>query len=157
MSLPSLSRPASAAVTAAATTAYYACPDVVRTPRARRAVRAALLGVLSLTSVSEWQEMRRAEADAADRPAPAGVDEAPPAHRGEGHPQLGARQKVVLAGAATGVLAAGVAGVVLAERWLLARGERRRADGHRLAHTRQGLVLGALAGAITLVPLPEDR
>lgn len=162
MSLPSLSRPASAALTAAATTAYYACPDVVRTRRGRAWTKTAAMGVLSLTSVAEWQEMRRADAaagptaeTAAEPAGPQDVAEPAPAHRGEEGAGLGVRQKVVLGAAAAGLLAAGVAGVVLAERWVFARGERRRAEGHRFSHSRQALVLGALAGVMTLVPPPE--
>jgi hypothetical protein len=37
------------------------------------------------------------------------------------------------------------------ERWLFRRGERRRAQGARFAHTRQGLVLGGLEAALTVV------
>ena len=59
---------------------------------------------------------------------PTGVTEAEP------------RELAVLAGAAlgSGMITVGV------ERWLFRRGERRRAEGVRFAHTRQGLVLGAL-------------
>jgi hypothetical protein len=35
------------------------------------------------------------------------------------------------------------------ERWLFRRGERRRAQGARFAHTRQGLALGALEAGLT--------
>jgi hypothetical protein len=37
------------------------------------------------------------------------------------------------------------------ERWLFRRGERRRAQGARFAHTRQGLILGGLEAALTVV------
>ena len=51
----------------------------------------------------------------------------------------------VLAGAALGsaMITVGV------ERWLFRRGERRRAQGARFAHTRQGLALGALEAGLT--------
>ena len=35
------------------------------------------------------------------------------------------------------------------ERWLFRRGEARRAQGSRFAHTRQGLALGGLEAALT--------
>ena len=35
------------------------------------------------------------------------------------------------------------------ERWLFHRGEARRAQGTRFAHTRQGLALGGLEAALT--------
>ena len=37
------------------------------------------------------------------------------------------------------------------ERWLFRRGERRRAQGARFAHTRQGLALGALEAGLTVL------
>ena len=51
----------------------------------------------------------------------------------------------VLAGAALGsaMITVGV------ERWLFRRGEGRRAQGARFAHTRQGLALGALEAGLT--------
>ena len=37
------------------------------------------------------------------------------------------------------------------ERWLFRRGEARRAQGSRFAHTRQGLALGGLEAALTVL------
>jgi len=54
---------------------------------------------------------------------------------------------VAVAGVATG-LALATAAVVAGERWAYRRGERLRARGTRLPHTRVGLVLGALAVAL---------
>ena len=53
----------------------------------------------------------------------------------------------VLAGAALGsaMITVGV------ERWLFHRGEARRAQGVRFAHTRQGLALGGLEAALTVL------
>ena len=42
------------------------------------------------------------------------------------------------------------------ERWLFRRGERRRAAGVRLAHTRQGLALGALEAVATVATLAGE-
>ena len=53
----------------------------------------------------------------------------------------------MLAGAGIGTVCLTVA----VEKWLFRRGERRRAAGVRLAHTRQGLVIGALTGAASAV------
>ena len=45
---------------------------------------------------------------------------------------------------------------VAVERWLFRRGERRRAAGVRLAHTRQGLALGALEAVATVATLAGE-
>ena len=62
------------------------------------------------------------------------------------------RELAVLAGAALGsaMITVGV------ERWLFRRGERRRAEGVRLAHTRQGLALGVLEAAATVATLAGE-
>ena len=58
---------------------------------------------------------------------------------------IAAALALVLAGAALGsaMITVGV------ERWLFRRGECRRAQGVRFAHTRQGLALGALEAGLT--------
>ena len=65
----------------------------------------------------------------------------------EGVTEADPAELAVLAGAALGsaMITVGV------ERWLFRRGERRRAQGARFAHTRQGLVLGGLEAAVTVV------
>jgi len=45
-----------------------------------------------------------------------------------------------------------VVGAIAFERWLFRRGETRAATGVRFAHTRTGLVLGALTAAGALLP-----
>ncbi|MFI2105115.1 hypothetical protein ACH436_17610 [Isoptericola sp. NPDC019693] len=56
----------------------------------------------------------------------------------------------VVAGSVTaGAIAFGIAVAVLGEKWAYRRGERWRAQGRRLPHTRVGLVLGVLAAAAT--------
>lgn len=51
------------------------------------------------------------------------------------------------------VLAGAIALEAAVERKIFARGERRRAAGVRLAHTRQALWLGPLSGAATYISL----
>ncbi|MBO3095055.1 hypothetical protein [Cellulomonas dongxiuzhuiae] len=53
-------------------------------------------------------------------------------------------------------VAGSVAATVAFERWVFRRGEARAAAGVRLAHTRTGLVLGALTAAGGLIPEPSE-
>ncbi|MFE5310055.1 hypothetical protein [Isoptericola sp. NPDC056605] len=70
-----------------------------------------------------------------------------------------------VAGAAVaGALALAVTIAVAGEKWAYRRGERWRAQGRRLPHTRVGLILGALAAvataldpSISMVPPVEDE
>ena len=65
----------------------------------------------------------------------------------EGVTEADPAELAVLAGAALGsaMITVGV------ERWLFRRGEGRRAQGVRFAHTRQGLALGGLEAALTVL------
>lgn len=57
-----------------------------------------------------------------------------------------------------GALALAATVVVVCEKWAYRRGERWRAQGRRLPHTRVGLILGVLAAAATaLDPSAADR
>ncbi|MCZ2261571.1 hypothetical protein, partial [Isoptericola sp. QY 916] len=55
----------------------------------------------------------------------------------------------VAGAAAAAAVALAVTVAVAGEKWAYRRGERWRAQGRRLPHTRVGLVLGALAAVAT--------
>ncbi len=130
-----------------ATVAWYALPDYVRSRPLRGLVKAGLLGVLGWSMVAQLPEAAELppyddeDADCSKSSPVAGEDplggvtEADPA------------ELAVLAGAALGsaMITVGV------ERWLFRRGEGRRAQGARFAHTRQGLALGGLEAALTVL------
>ena len=173
--------PRAVAIAGLMTVAWYAVPDVVR-PRWARALAKSAVGtagvVLTLTSTAEGFEAREgvrtlrdaareagatgADPDASpDRPA----DDAPDSVREDNayvpdHDEASVPPAVVVGGAAAGVALATTL-VVAGEKWVYRRGERLRARGVRLPHTRVGLVLGALAVALAAAePLlwnAEDR
>ncbi|MFC7879157.1 hypothetical protein [Isoptericola sp. NPDC057391] len=58
---------------------------------------------------------------------------------------------VVAGAAAAGAVALAVTVAVAGEKWAYRRGERWRAQGRRLPHTRVGLILGALAAVATVL------
>jgi hypothetical protein len=153
MAAPTLTRPVSAALTFAGTTAYYASPDVVRSRRARAWLKGGLMTGLALVSLAEW---RTAQQRAAQERRPV-ADEPTEETTEEEAGSLSTRQQVALGGVGAAALAGSVVAVVAAERWVFARGERRRAAGKRLAHTAPALAMGALSAALTLVPMPEER
>lgn len=141
-------RAAGLAVSTGATIAWYALPDVVRSRPLRGLVKVGLLGAMGWSLVSLMpegdelppydDEMDCSEAKTED-PLD-GVTEAEP------------RELAVLAGAVLGSAVVTVA----VERWLFRRGERRRAAGVRLAHTRQGLALGVLEAVATVATLAGE-
>ena len=171
--------PRTVAITGAMTVAWYAVPDVVR-PRWARALAKTAVGtagvVLMLTSTAEGIEARdgvRALRDAARGADPAGTDPADaPADDGaeaarEDNTYVAEHDEatpvppaVAAAGAVAGAALATTL-VVAGEKWVYGRGERLRARGVRLPHTRVGLALGALAVALAAAePLlwnAEDR
>ena len=143
-------RAAGLAVGAGATLAWYALPDYVRSRPLRGLIKTGLLGAIGWSIVAMMPEDGELppyddETDCskgspvADDPLD-GVTEAEP------------RELAVLAGAALGSAVLTVA----VERWLFRRGERRRAAGVRLAHTRQGLALGALEAVATVATLAGE-
>lgn len=157
--------PRTVAIAGLMTVAWYAVPDVVR-PRWARALAKTAVGtagvVLTLTSTAEGIEAREgvralrdaardagatgAEPDASpDRPADAAREDNTyvPDHD-EATPVPPA---VVVVGSVAGVALATTL-VVAGEKWVYRRGERLRARGVRLPHTRVGLVVGALAVAL---------
>lgn len=136
-------RAAGLAVGTGATIAWYALPDVVRSRPLRGLVKVGLLGAMGWSLVSlmpEGDELPPYDdetdcSEAKTEDPLDGVTEAEP------------RELAVLAGAVLGSAVVTVA----VERWLFRRGERRRAQGARFAHTRQGLALGALEAAVTVL------
>lgn len=146
-STPPATRVLAAAVTGAATAAYYATPDVVRSRTARGWLKA---GLSLAAAAGSFPESRRAGAAA----EAARVERGDPPLREafEATPARG-RTAVVAAGAVA--VAGSVAGVVALERWIFRRGEARAAAGVRWAHTRTAVVLGVLAAAVTLLPDPD--
>ncbi|WP_426310697.1 hypothetical protein [Cellulosimicrobium sp. E-16] len=158
--------PRTVAIAGLMTVAWYAVPDVVR-PRWARALAKTAVGtagvVLTLTSTAEGIEARdgvRALRDAAraagpDHTEPAGAPADRPADAvGEDnayvpdHDEATPVPPAVVAGGAVAGLALATTLVVAGEKWVYRRGERLRARGVRLPHTRVGLVLGALAVAL---------
>jgi hypothetical protein len=146
VSLPTVTRPLSAAVTLVASTAYYASPDVVRSRRARAWVKGGLVVVISAVSLLE---ARTAAAEGEPTPD---TDEL-----AESLGALTGRQQAVLGSGAVAVGAVSLLAVRAAERWIFAHGERRRASGKRFAHTVPALALGAVGAATVLVPWPGER
>ena len=138
-------RAAGLAVGTGATIAWYALPDVVRSRPLRGLVKVGLLGAMGWSLVSLMPEGDELppyddETDCSEEKTEDpldGVTEAEP------------RELAVLAGAVLGSAVVTVA----VERWLFRRGERRRAAGVRLAHTRQGLALGVLEAVATVATL----
>ena len=135
-----------------ATVAWYALPDYVRSRPLRGLVKAGLLGVLGWSMVAQLPEPSELppyddeDVDCSKSSPVAGEDPL------EGVTEADPAELAVLAGAALGsaMITVGV------ERWLFRRGERRRAAGVRLAHTRQGLALGALEAAATVATLAGE-
>lgn len=136
-------RAAGLAVGTGATIAWYALPDVVRSRPLRGLVKVGLLGAMGWSLVSlmpEGDELPPYDdetdcSEAKTEDPLDGVTEAEP------------RELAVLAGTVLGSAVVTVA----VERWLFRRGERRRAQGARFAHTRQGLALGGLEAALTVL------
>ncbi|MFE6234506.1 hypothetical protein [Cellulosimicrobium sp. NPDC057862] len=180
--------PRTVAIAGLMTVAWYAVPDVVRPRWARALAKAAVVttgAVLTVTSTAEGREAREGVRSLRDAVRAAGVDAedlgAAPGGGTSAVPEAGPADDAVredntyapdhdeptsVPPAVVGAAVAG--GVVLAtalavagEKWAYRRGERLRARGVRLPHTRVGLALGALAVALAAAePLlwnPEER
>lgn len=167
-------RPADPAtlVTAGATTlAWYAVPDVVG-PRWGRVLAKAVVGVagavLTLRTTGEgreaWEALRsardagRAAADTSDGATTDAPD--PADSTGDEAPSKVPPAVLVLAGVGSVAVSTGLA--VAGEKWVYRRGERLRARGLRLPHTRVALAMAAVAVALTAVepylrPADEDE
>ncbi len=142
-----LSLPRNLAVYGGGAFAWYAMPDFVRPP--------CLRGLLKFGLLTMWG-YRTAEIGM--HAAMAKLNEPPNvAAEGDTLPDtdLGDLSLRVRPGLAVGVLAAlagSTALSVVAEKWIYRRGERRRAQGTPLAHTRQALPLALLTAAV-VVPI----
>jgi hypothetical protein len=180
---PPASRVLSAAVTAAATTAYYATPDLIRSRTRRGWTKTALAVLITTLGVPDarraWAEAAaRADVGPADleaavlRAASLETRGAPDARQEGGEldvlapdaapddpaaPRASARQRGAAALAGTAALAGSVALTVAAERAVFRRGERRRAAGVPWAHTRAAVLWGLAAGALALLPDADER
>jgi hypothetical protein len=163
----------SVAITGLTTMAWYAVPDVVGPRWARALAKAGVLAGglgLGLAATAEGRSAARGMREVRDElrdlrdtegdPAAADADSAAvdAAHRGERDDNVLATdlagadtlpRPVVAGAAAAGVLAVVATVAVAGEKWAYRRGEKWRARGLRLPHTRVGLVLGTLAAAAT--------
>ncbi|MFC8190860.1 hypothetical protein ACFUMH_04250 [Cellulomonas sp. NPDC057328] len=174
--LPPRSRVLAALVTGAATTAYYASPDVIRSRTARGWVKGALAAASVAASIPDMRAMiaARKQKDAAptgalrldgtDLPDATGLDATDVVYRAvdenrtadDGAPAPRDLRPALVGGLVVGSLALSTVGTVAFERWVFRRGERLLAEGRPLAHTRAALVLGALMTALTLIPQEDD-
>lgn len=158
--------PRTVAIAGLMTVAWYAVPDVVR-PRWARALAKTAVGtagvVLTLTSTTEGIEAREGVRSLRDAARDAGPDGTEPGDAPADHPADPVREDnayvpdhdeatpvtpAVVAGGAVAGVALATTLVVAGEKWVYGRGERLRARGVRLPHTRVGLALGALAVAL---------
>ncbi len=174
---PTRTRVLAALVTGAATTAYYASPDLIRSRTARGWVKVALSAANVAASVPD---LRAALADrkqkhaatatgslrlgGTDVPDGTGLDATGVVHRAVDENRTsddapGAPRDVrpaLVAGVVVAGLAASTVGTVAFERWIFRRGEALAAAGRPLPHTRTAIVLGVLMTALTLIPDPTD-
>lgn len=177
------SRALTALVVGAATTAYYAVPDLTRSRAVRGLVKTACTAVVVGVSLpatpagvaelrEQWQELKAGgpggpdRSAALDNPVPDGTDpdgtdpdtDDPTREVATDAPgdRAGAPVAVAVAAGAAALAVSGVLTVVT-ERWIHRRAEARGAAGARLPHTRTGLVMGALSAALALLPEPDDR
>ncbi|MBO3086623.1 hypothetical protein [Cellulomonas fengjieae] len=175
-------RTTTALLTGLTTVAYYAVPDVARTRATRGWLKAACVAAGAAVAVPDarqaWTELqarrRRTAGEATNfdgrRFDGTALDGIPVAtenlaqsvldNAGDG-PAPSADARTVARGTAVVVafavaLAGSVAVTVAFERWVFRRGEAHAAAGVRLAHTRTGLVLGALTAAGALIPDPSE-
>lgn len=162
--------PTALAIAGATTLGWYAVPDVVR-PRWARALTKTVVAVagavLTFKATAEGREaqdavrsVRDAVRDADGTPADGTPADGTPADEPAAHDGPATLPPAVLALAGVGAVAASAALTVAGERWVYRRGESLRRRGARLPHTRVGLVMAALAVALTAVePLlrPDDE
>ncbi|VEI13572.1 peptidase S9 [Trueperella bialowiezensis] len=118
------------------TTAYYALPDVVRSTALRRTLRLGLGGIMAYNEFNYQLTQGNVDLNVNDL-IDDDDDDAGAETASEGMNPLG----MAVIG---GVVAGGIALVVGVERAIFKRGERKRAEGDRFAHLKQGLMGGAL-------------
>lgn len=142
-----------ALITGAATTAYYATPDLIRSRAGRGWAKAALAtGVLAVSA----QRMHADFAEGRDSEQPGAGEEIARVWQ-----QLSIPERVGIAAVTAGLTAAQIGFIVVAERWVFRRGEARAAAGRRFAHSGPALLYGAAAAALEIaadvIPAPEER
>lgn len=142
--LPSRTRPVAALLGGAATTLWYATPDLIPSRTARGWVKAAIAVASLPASVPDLRAARESLREIRADVRPAEVFRALPA-----------RSKATVVGIGAIALAGSVAGVLAGERWAFRRGQARAAAGKRWPHAGPALLYGALAGAMWLTSPPE--
>lgn len=147
-------------------TLYYALPDFLRRRPLRIAARVGCIA--AITAIATHETTTRLNDDdtlTPDALAPENPEspEDPSGQESQESPEdPGFPQKPI---ALAGMIAAGIAALAgsialdaALERKIFARGERRRAAGVRLAHTRQALWISPLSGVATYLSLRDaDR
>lgn len=137
---PSSRRPLLAALYVVGTTSYYAMPDLVSTRGRRALAKTAIVAVLGAASLTDVKgSANRAERDSLQQLRENLSDGSP-------------REQRAFAAVAAGFSVLSVGLTVGIEKWLYRRAEQRSTQGEPWAHTRQAVVLGLLAGALSLVP-----
>jgi hypothetical protein len=163
--------PASLVTAAATTLAWYAVPDAVGPRWARALAKTAISAagaVLTVRVTAEGRKAREAVRSVRDAVRAAGGDasagdDATATDRTTDETTSGATDAAaggdegpsrvppaVLALAGAGAVAGSAALVVAGEKWVYHRGERLRARGLRLPHTRVGLVMAVVAVTLTV-------
>ena len=142
-----------ALITGAATTAYYATPDLIRSRTGRGWAKAALAtGVLAVSA----QRMHADFTEGRDSEQPGAGEEIARVWQ-----HLSIPERVGITAVTAGLTAAQIGFIVVAERWVFRRGERRAAAGRRFAHSGPALLYGAAAAALEIaadvIPAPEER
>ena len=145
----------------AGTLKWYAMPDFVRSRPLRVLAKTAIAGVMVATLAhvhgARHADLVNEEAELADlAPQTDGLPTDLSTHARDRKSEVlgledldeltrtpGGVAVLTAAGATTVGLAVAVS--VFAEKWLFSRGERRRAEGRALAHTRQAIALASLA------------
>jgi len=167
----------SVAITGLTTLAWYAVPDVVGPRWARALAKAGVLAgglglgmALTAEGRSVVDGMREVRGELHDLRAADGGESVEGDGDGDGDGDGGPGEErddnvlategaldgadplpdpAVAGAAAAGAVALAVTVAVAGEKWAYRRGERWRAQGRRLPHTRVGLILGVLAAAAT--------
>lgn len=126
---PKSERLAFAGISTLTVLTWYALPDVIRSRGLRAVIKAGLLGVTALGAAKLPEVFPEAK---------------------QLEPKVDLSEPTAMAIAA-GASAAMVAGTIWGEKAIYARGERRRARGHRCGHTPLALVMAVGTGALALL------
>ncbi|WP_175957054.1 hypothetical protein [Schaalia sp. Marseille-Q2122] len=114
---------------------WYAMPDVVRSRAVRTLLKAGILSAMVHHGAREVSKVSDEVKEAVEEARENGISVAP------------------FIGAGVAMAAVGGVAAVFGERFLFRRGERRRAEGRALAHTRQAVPLALLG----VLPVLLDR